>query len=72
MAEIATLARPYARATFDLAKQNNELQTWSNMLTTLNLAIAHGQVAEKVESPTSAREISTRFLLEFGLISGAG
>ncbi|HCD28071.1 MAG TPA: F0F1 ATP synthase subunit delta [Gammaproteobacteria bacterium] len=51
MAEIATLARPYARATFDLAKQNNELQTWSNMLTTLNLAIAHGQVHALLESP---------------------
>ena len=32
MAEIATLARPYANALFDLARGDNALNEWSIML----------------------------------------
>jgi F-type H+-transporting ATPase subunit delta len=32
MAEFATLARPYANAVFDIAKQTGELDRWSRML----------------------------------------
>ena len=32
MAEIATIARPYAEAVFRLAKQSNSLEQWSGML----------------------------------------
>lgn len=32
MAEISTIARPYAVAVYDLAKENNALSTWSEML----------------------------------------
>lgn len=32
MSELATVARPYAKAAFDLAKQSNSLEEWSNML----------------------------------------
>lgn len=32
MSELATVARPYAKAVFDLAKQSNALEEWSNML----------------------------------------
>ena len=33
MAELATIARPYAEAAFALAKQREELAKWSEMLT---------------------------------------
>ncbi|MEC7991360.1 MAG: F0F1 ATP synthase subunit delta, partial [Pseudomonadota bacterium] len=32
MAELATIARPYANAVFDLAKADNALDEWSRML----------------------------------------
>lgn len=35
MAEISTLARPYAKAAFDVAKANGELSGWSAMLRSL-------------------------------------
>ncbi len=38
MAELATLARPYANAAFDIAKSDGELDRWSRMLTLLRAA----------------------------------
>jgi F-type H+-transporting ATPase subunit delta len=32
MAELATIARPYAEAAFALARQHNQLESWSDML----------------------------------------
>ena len=34
MAEKSTIARPYAEAVFDLAKEQSQLKTWSDMLNT--------------------------------------
>ena len=36
MAEISTIARPYAVAIFKLAKEENKLSSWSNFLALLN------------------------------------
>ena len=33
MAELVTIARPYAEAVFSLAKESGQLQKWSEMLT---------------------------------------
>ena len=38
MAELATLARPYANAAFDVAKSDGELDRWSRMLALLGAA----------------------------------
>lgn len=38
MAELATLARPYANAVFDIAKGDGELDRWSRMLAILSVA----------------------------------
>lgn len=38
MAELATLARPYANAAFDVAKSDNDLDRWSRMLALLAAA----------------------------------
>ena len=40
MAEVATLARPYANAAFDLAQQRDRLSEWSRMLSFLSAAVA--------------------------------
>ena len=36
MAEISTIARPYAVALFKLAKEDNKLSSWSDFLALLN------------------------------------
>ncbi len=35
MAELITIARPYAEAAFDVAKEENKLAEWSEQLTSL-------------------------------------
>jgi F-type H+-transporting ATPase subunit delta len=47
MAEKLTLARPYAQAAFDLARQHNDLKAWSDMLQ-LATAVVTDPAAEAV------------------------
>lgn len=47
MADLATIARPYAKAIFDLALQQNTMTDWSNMLAALSLA-AHDASMQKL------------------------
>jgi F-type H+-transporting ATPase subunit delta len=54
MAELATIARPYANAVFDLAKGDNSLDQWSNMLAVLDATIRHERVSELLDSPDLA------------------
>lgn len=51
MAEIATLARPYANAAFDIARNDNDLDRWSRMLTLLAAATADKKVKMLLEAP---------------------
>src|SRR5688500_13806606 len=51
MAEIATLARPYAEAVFELANQGETLPTWSGVLATLAEAAAHADVKARIDDP---------------------
>ncbi len=50
MAELATLARPYANAAFDIAKGESSLDAWSNSL---------GLLAEAVNTPVVQVLLST-------------
>ena len=64
MAETTTLARPYAKAAFEVASQDNALQNWSNLLSLLSSvarqpavnsvlrdpSISSGQIADSFES----------------------
>jgi F-type H+-transporting ATPase subunit delta len=45
MAEIASLARPYVRAVFDLAKADSDFAGWSDQLTAISLVVADSQFA---------------------------
>ena len=56
MAEIATLARPYANALFDVAKSERGLEHWSRMLWNLAAASEHPKVRLLLESPDVANE----------------
>ena len=51
MAELATLARPYANAAFDIAKADGELPRWSSMLMLLAEAVETEEVQQLLEAP---------------------
>jgi len=45
MAEIASLARPYVRAVFDLAKADDDLAAWSDQLQAISVVVEDPQIA---------------------------
>lgn len=55
MAELSTLARPYAKAAFELAHAAQALPHWSQMLKTLARAAADPQVAVLLSNPRLSR-----------------
>lgn len=56
MAEQSTLARPYAKAVFELAKQDNSLAAWSDTLAGLNAAVSHEELVGLLDNPALARK----------------
>jgi len=51
MAEIATLARPYANAVFDVAKKDGDLDRWSRMLALLSAAAGNSTMQTLLAAP---------------------
>lgn len=67
MAEAATLARPYALAAFDIARENDRFDHWSRVLEQLTLVILTPEISEYLSSPvhtTAAKATSVIALLE--------
>ena len=51
MAELVTIARPYAEATFRLAVESGNLGGWSDMLALLDAVVTDKDVAQHVDDP---------------------
>ncbi len=51
MAEKSTIARPYAQAAFDIAKDNNDLKSWSEMLQFLAAVAADDTMTAMIHNP---------------------
>jgi F-type H+-transporting ATPase subunit delta len=51
MAEFATIARPYAKALFELAQEKNQLESWLGELKTLAGVVSQPKVAAFVDEP---------------------
>jgi F-type H+-transporting ATPase subunit delta len=51
MAELTTIARPYAEAAFRLAREANALPVWSQMLRLVRMVVADPQVAGALDNP---------------------
>lgn len=60
MSEYHTIARPYAQAVFELAKDANDYQSWSDALAVLAALAANSQIRELVQNPRFARTDLTR------------
>lgn len=64
MAEIATLARPYANAVFGLARSAGRLTEWSPMLALLARAVETDQVRELIAAPSLAPAVKAHQLID--------
>ncbi len=51
MSEISTIARPYAKAVFDLANQDNSFDKWSDVLSLLSNIVADSAMQDLVQDP---------------------
>ncbi len=56
MAEISTLARPYAQAIFNLANASNTLKAWSETLALLAEVAANTDMIEIITNPDTSNE----------------
>ena len=56
MAELTTLARPYAKAAFEYADANNALSNWAGMLGALASVVAEEKVAKLLSDPAATSE----------------
>jgi len=56
MAEVATIARPYAEAVFSLADKSGALPAWSKLLASLGEAAAHPEVRAVMDNPNLPAE----------------
>jgi F-type H+-transporting ATPase subunit delta len=63
MAELTTIARPYAEAAFRLARDGNALPVWSEMLRLVSAVVAEPKVATALDNPSLAARDKQALLL---------
>lgn len=56
MAELITIARPYAEAAFKLAQESKQLSAWSSQLEDLSVFVANPEVASLLGNPAVERQ----------------
>ncbi len=64
MAELVTLARPYAKAAFEVAMADSGLESWSNMLAVVAAVTEDDAVASMLSSPALASEQLAQSLID--------
>lgn len=53
MSELSTAARPYARAVFEMARADSDLQGWGETLTSLSSVVSNEEMRALLESPST-------------------
>jgi F-type H+-transporting ATPase subunit delta len=56
MSSLATLARPYAKAAFELARDGQELSGWDEMLGLASAIVSEASMAELMDNPLVGRD----------------
>lgn len=64
MAEKSTLARPYARAVFELAEETGSFPAWSAFLERAAMVVMDERVAEIIDSPKLTRTELADFMID--------
>ena len=62
MAELSTLARPYARAAFEYAREHNALEEWSQQLTTAAAVVGENRLESVLDDPALTAEQQAQIL----------
>jgi F-type H+-transporting ATPase subunit delta len=66
MSSLTTLARPYAKAAFELAQAGNDLASWEDMLTHAGAIASEESVAGLLESPLVGATRVVKLLADIG------
>ena len=64
MAENSTLARPYAQAAFELANEQGDLASWSNMLGAAAVVVADDNAKKAFGSPRLSKDQVTSIVVD--------
>ena len=64
MAELSTLARPYAEAAFKSANQANNVKEWSDALLFLSAISSDADLSEIINNPRISKDKLTGLLLD--------
>lgn len=64
MAEKSTIARPYAVAAFELAKEQNDLARWSDMLGFAAVVVVDEAMQEYINNPKVGSDMLARLMVE--------
>lgn len=71
MAELTTLARPYAKAAFEYAKENNTINEWESFLLIAGNVVSDEAFAELLNNPAISAEQKTQLLMDICGLSSA-
>ena len=64
MAEKSTIARPYALAAFELAKEQNDLAKWSDMLGFAAVMVSDEAMQDYIHNPAVDQDTLTRLVID--------
>jgi len=64
--DLITIARPYAEAVFDRAKETDSLESWTDMLEFLATVSADASVADVIANPSVDHERRLQLMLDIG------
>ena len=64
MAELLTLARPYARAAFESARETNSINDWSEQLRILAAISAEPKILDQLNNPSVGKSMHMKMLTE--------
>lgn len=64
MAESSTLARPYAKAAFDYAREHSTLAEWSRQLAIASAVASTDKMAKVIESPSLTAQSQAQLLID--------
>ena len=64
MSDKSTIARPYAVAVFEIAKETNEIDEWGGFLEALQVIISNSDFAKLVENPVFTADLALEVVLE--------
>lgn len=71
MAEKMTVARPYARAVFEIARDDGTLAAWSAFLGRASVAAADERIQALIGNPAVSREALAELFIELGGDAGS-